>query len=180
MQIWIWQIFRVHIHGIPGVSLRGLSRKTTSNISLTLLNSMVMSHLNIRAMARFLIIMILSAEKQQWKAHTFNTYRVTSNYKKNRIKLKITGSYDGNFVVIDGIRDCHKDNLRCHQWWQCWRHGENLCNPHDPSAQGRTIPTATFSFMFQKTCCAKFDYFHHYKIWRKLWQHSLQKHSYTQ
>ena len=32
----------------------------------------------------------------------------------------------GNFVVVGGNRNCHNDNMQCHQWRQSWQHDNSI------------------------------------------------------
>ena len=38
------------------------------------------------------------------------------------LKPRVESYHDANFVVIGSTGGCHNDNLRCHQWQQCWHH----------------------------------------------------------
>ena len=49
-------------------------------------------------------------------SHTTNDHNITI--------MKILGFHDANFVIIGSTKDCHNNNLWCHEWQQSW-HDDN-------------------------------------------------------
>ena len=52
--------------------------------------------------------------------HICNWFWCSWEIKCRRIQGKSYNSWNAKFVVAFGIRGCHDDNFRCHQWRQSW------------------------------------------------------------
>ena len=52
---------------------------------------------------------------------------------------KTMGCHDSNFVITGGTGGCHKDNLRCHRWWQCWNHDTPVSTTPGATIDGKLL-----------------------------------------
>ena len=54
---------------------------------------------------------------------------ITHIYYHLPLSLKTKSCHNANIVITAGTGGCHYDNLRCHQWWQCWHYDNSVLHP---------------------------------------------------
>ena len=63
---------------------------------------------------------------------------------QQRESLKRESCCDGNFIIIEGTKGCHYDNLWCHQWWQSYASCFSFQQFHSISSLPHTKMDAEF------------------------------------